>query len=91
MYDKDALESLLDSVYRLIKWRTYDSITQENAILEFISDLADGAAYMDPDRYEKAQLDGIREALQDGATEDDVIDAGYEMPEDKTDEEPQHA
>ena len=59
--------------------------------MSVICDLADGAAYMDPDRYEKAQLDGIREALQDGATEDDVIDAGYEMPEDKTDEEPQHA
>ena len=92
MYNQEALEPLLDAVYRLAKWTTYDNITTESAVWEFISALMDEAAYMDIDRYSKAQEDGIREALKDGATINDVEDAGYEVPDYlKTDEEPQHA
>ena len=92
MYNQEELEPLLAAVYRLAKWIAYDNITTESAVWEFISELMDEAAYMDSDRYSKAQEDGIREALQDGATINAVEDAGYEVPDYlKTDEEPRHA
>ena len=89
-YSQEDLEQLLDAVYAIAKWQAYDNITEDSAVWEFIYDLMTEAAYLDPDRYEKAQQDGVREALDAGADKDEVLEAGYELPP-ELQEEPKHA
>lgn len=89
-YSQEDLDSLLEAVYRVVKWQTYDCITEDSVIWDFISELHTEASYLDPDRYAKAQQEGIREALNDGARPEDVEQAGYELPP-ELQEEPKHA
>lgn len=90
MYNTEELENLLESIYMLVKYHTYDNIMQTAEAAEsFVFDVIDDASVLDPERFEKARQAGIQEALEDGANKEDVEEAGYDMP--ISDEDPSYA
>lgn len=75
--------SLHYHLQQLAKCDAYDAITDSDTRFDVLSDLIVAFERAYPLKYGQAIADAIKEVLEDGGTEDEIRDAGYEIPEEE--------